>query len=88
MPSGCCTWGLTLLFRLEGCIQAIECNKNTCPTGTTTHNQDLQRGFAPDDKAARVANYVRNREQEVGTIAHSCGVDEKDSLLDAMGACH
>jgi len=24
-----------------GCIQALECNKNTCPTGITTQNQAL-----------------------------------------------
>ena len=27
-----------------GCIQALQCHKNTCPTGITTHNKKLQRG--------------------------------------------
>jgi glutamate synthase domain-containing protein 2 len=63
-----------------GCIQAMQCNKNTCPTGITTHNKKLQQGLDPDDKAVRVANYVRNMEQEVGTIAHSCGVHEPRQL--------
>ena len=27
-----------------GCIQALQCNRNTCPTGITTHNLRLQRG--------------------------------------------
>ncbi|RMG38786.1 MAG: FMN-binding glutamate synthase family protein [Gammaproteobacteria bacterium] len=57
-----------------GCIQALQCNKNTCPTGITTHNEKLQRGLHPPDKAQRVANYVRNMTREVGIIAHSCGV--------------
>lgn len=57
-----------------GCIQAMQCNKNTCPTGVTTHNPDLQQGLDPTDKAVRVANYVRNMLFEVGMIAHSCGV--------------
>lgn len=26
-----------------GCIQAMQCNKNTCPTGITTHNRRLQK---------------------------------------------
>jgi len=26
-----------------GCIQALQCNKNTCPTGITTHDKQLQR---------------------------------------------
>lgn len=57
-----------------GCIQALQCNKNTCPTGITTHNKDLQRGLDPSNKAIRVANYHRNLVKEVTTIAHSCGV--------------
>jgi glutamate synthase domain-containing protein 2 len=57
-----------------GCIQAMQCNRNTCPTGVTTHNPDLQRGLDPADKAARVAHYVANLTREVGVIAHSCGV--------------
>jgi pentatricopeptide repeat protein len=41
-----------------GCIQALQCNRNTCPTGITTHQRHLQRGLDIDDKAQRVANYV------------------------------
>ncbi|MGB2256415.1 MAG: glutamate synthase-related protein, partial [Spongiibacter marinus] len=63
-----------------GCIQALQCNKNTCPTGITTHNSELQRGLVPADKAARVANYAKNLMHEVGVIAHSCGVREARSL--------
>ncbi|MEA3277519.1 MAG: FMN-binding glutamate synthase family protein [Pseudomonadota bacterium] len=57
-----------------GCIQALQCNKNTCPTGITTHNPKLQKGLHPPTKAERVADYVKNMTYEVGTIAHSCGV--------------
>ena len=57
-----------------GCIQALQCNKNTCPTGITTHDAKLQRGLHPPDKAERVAAYVRNMVGEVGIIAHACGV--------------
>ncbi|HPI95471.1 MAG TPA: FMN-binding glutamate synthase family protein, partial [Gammaproteobacteria bacterium] len=32
------------LFSL-GCIQALKCNKNTCPTGITTHDPKLQKGL-------------------------------------------
>ena len=59
-----------------GCIQALQCNRNTCPTGVTTHNARLQRGLDPMDKSERVANYVRHLVEEVGMIAHSCGVTE------------
>ena len=59
-----------------GCIQALQCNQNSCPTGITTHNPRLQKGLNPDDKAVRVMNYVKNLNYEVGLIAHSCGVPE------------
>jgi len=67
------------LFSL-GCIQALQCNKNTCPTGITTHNPRLQKGLAPKVKAARVSDYVHNMVYEVGVIAHSCGVQEPRQL--------
>ena len=59
-----------------GCIQAMQCNKNTCPTGVTTHDPKLQRGLDPQDKAVRVGSYVEHMVHEVGVIAHSCGVRE------------
>ena len=40
-----------------GCIQALQCNSNTCPTGVTTQNKMLMRGLNPNDKAIRVANF-------------------------------
>jgi glutamate synthase domain-containing protein 2 len=57
-----------------GCIQALQCNKNTCPTGITTHDKKLQRGLVPEDKAERVYHYQRAVEHDVAMIAHSCGV--------------
>jgi len=57
-----------------GCIQALQCNKNTCPTGITTHDKKLQRGLNYHDKTIRVMHYAQNMTNEVGTIAHSCGV--------------
>ncbi|WP_407644143.1 FMN-binding glutamate synthase family protein [Ferrimonas sediminicola] len=59
-----------------GCIQALQCNRNTCPTGITTHDPKLQKGLVVEDKAKRVAHYARNLMHEVGVIAHSCGVRE------------
>jgi glutamate synthase domain-containing protein 2 len=59
-----------------GCIQAMKCNKNTCPTGITTHDPKLQRGLVVGDKAERVARYALGMEREVGVIAHACGAAE------------
>ena len=63
-----------------GCIQALQCNKNTCPTGITTHNKKLQQGLNPENKATRVAQYAKNIQKEVGVIAHACGVTEPREL--------
>ncbi|MDJ0698685.1 MAG: FMN-binding glutamate synthase family protein [Woeseiaceae bacterium] len=63
-----------------GCIQALQCNKNTCPTGITTHDRKLQRGLVPADKAERVRQYSETMRKEVGIIAHSCGVPEPRRL--------
>jgi glutamate synthase domain-containing protein 2 len=63
-----------------GCIQAMRCNRNTCPTGVTTHDKHLQRGLDPADKAVRVANYAKNMVREVAMIAHSCGVSQPRKL--------
>lgn len=59
-----------------GCIQALQCNKNTCPTGITTHNKRLQKGLDPIQKSTRVEHYVKQMIYEVGMIAHACGVKE------------
>lgn len=63
-----------------GCIQSLQCNKNTCPTGITTHDRDLQYGLHPEEKSVRVAQYARNLRKEVSVIAHSCGVADPHLL--------
>lgn len=59
-----------------GCIQAMKCNKNTCPTGITTHDRRLQQGLVPKVKSDKVANYALGIIHEVETLAHSVGADE------------
>ncbi|MDG1463294.1 MAG: FMN-binding glutamate synthase family protein [Gammaproteobacteria bacterium] len=63
-----------------GCIQALQCNRNTCPTGITTHDKKLQRGLVPADKAERVYRYQKAIEKEIGVIAHSCGAKRPREL--------
>lgn len=57
-----------------GCIQALQCNKNTCPTGIATHKKKFQRGLVPADKAQRVKSYQENMIHELEVIAQACGV--------------
>ncbi|MEO1595003.1 MAG: FMN-binding glutamate synthase family protein [Pseudomonadota bacterium] len=63
-----------------GCIQAMQCNKNTCPTGITTHDKKLQRGLVAANKAKRVARYAKGMHKELEVIAHSCGIAEPRGL--------
>jgi glutamate synthase domain-containing protein 2 len=57
-----------------GCVQALRCHTNTCPTGVTTHDPRLQRGLVVAEKYLRVANYCRAVNSEVDMLAHSCGL--------------
>ncbi|MCU7849580.1 MAG: FMN-binding glutamate synthase family protein [Candidatus Thiodiazotropha sp. (ex Lucinoma kastoroae)] len=63
-----------------GCIQALKCNKNTCPTGITTHNKRLQQGLDPQQKAVRIKNFVDKIHYGSGLIAHSCGIPHPRAL--------
>ncbi len=63
-----------------GCIQAMRCNTNKCPTGVATHNPRLQGGLDPSDKATKVENYAKTMVKEVCTIAQSCGVTQPSKL--------
>ncbi len=66
-----------------GCIQAMKCNRNTCPTGITTHDKRLQHGLVPGVKAERVKNFVTKMRYGVNLIAHSCGVHHPRELTRA-----
>ena len=63
-----------------GCIQALSCHNNRCPTGITTHDPRYTRGLDPADKAIRVANYNERVRLGLRTIAHSCGVRAPNEL--------
>ena len=57
-----------------GCVQSMQCHKDTCPTGITTHSKYRQRGLVVKEKAERVKQYAHWMNYEVNVIAHSCGL--------------
>jgi len=59
-----------------GCIQALRCNSDHCPTGITTQNPALVHGLNVENKAERVERY------------HEGTVDGFLELLAAMGLQH
>ena len=58
-----------------GCIQALRCHTNTCPTGVTTQSAWLSHGLDPELKSVRLANYIVTLRKELIVLAHACGVE-------------
>ena len=63
-----------------GCIQALECNKNTCPTGVATQAPDLVKGLVVDDKKVRVANYHKHTIESFVELLAAAGIDNPRKL--------
>jgi len=63
-----------------GCIQALRCHTNTCPTGVATQKPWLQAGLDPGDKGVRVRNYSTALERDLQMITHACGLTHPNEL--------
>ncbi|MBP9924983.1 MAG: FMN-binding glutamate synthase family protein [Cyclobacteriaceae bacterium] len=63
-----------------GCIQALECNKNTCPTGVATQDPYLMKGLGVEDKTVRVANYHRNTVESFVELIGAGGINHPDQI--------
>lgn len=59
-----------------GCIQARECNKDTCPVGIATQNKGLEKGLVVEDKYKRVFNYHKNTLIKFEELAGSMGISK------------
>ncbi len=63
-----------------GCIQALECNKNTCPTGVATQDPYFMKGLVIDDKKVRVANYHKHTVESFVELIAASGIDTPEKL--------
>jgi glutamate synthase domain-containing protein 2 len=63
-----------------GCIQALRCHTNECPTGVATQSAWRQRGLVPSQKASRVANYARAVQEDLMTMVRSMGLRSASEL--------
>ncbi len=63
-----------------GCIQALECHTNHCPTGIATQNKKLERAIDIEAAAKRVATYADVLYKETQMLAESCGYDSPDKI--------
>lgn len=63
-----------------GCIQALRCNTNDCPTGVATQRPELTRGLVPSQKAARVARFHDETIEAVVEILAAAGLEDVRQL--------
>ncbi|MEO5980229.1 MAG: FMN-binding glutamate synthase family protein [Chryseolinea sp.] len=63
-----------------GCIQALECNMNTCPTGVATQDQELVKGLVIDDKKVRVANFHKNTVESFVELMAAGGISDPSKI--------
>ncbi|MCB9447009.1 MAG: FMN-binding glutamate synthase family protein [Flavobacteriales bacterium] len=66
-----------------GCIQALRCNDNTCPTGVTTQNKSLMKGLVVEDKAKRVASFHRETLRAFIELIDAAGLSAPHELTRA-----
>ena len=72
MGADMCNSARGMMFAL-GCIQALQCHANTCPTGVATQNPNLVKGLVVEHKWVRVKNF------------HHATVHSFQELLGAAG---
>lgn len=63
-----------------GCIQALECHLNTCPTGITTNDPRLTRGLVVPEKWQRVRNYHHETVRDFLDLVAAAGIQDLDQL--------
>lgn len=68
-----CNAARGMMFAL-GCIQALKCNTNQCPTGVATQSPRLYRGLDVADKADRVARFQQATVKSAMEIAAASGL--------------
>jgi len=78
-----CNAARSFLFSL-GCIQALKCNANTCPTGITTSNPDLTWGLDPSSKQVRVASFHMETVKSCMEVMETTGINSWAEITPQM----
>ncbi len=74
-----CNSARGFMFSL-GCIQALRCNTNDCPTGIATQDHALVRGLVVSDKSERVFNFHKNTLLSLMELLAACGLDHVEDV--------
>lgn len=63
-----------------GCIQALQCHANTCPTGVATQAPHLVKGLVVTEKRVRVANFHHETVKSAGELMGAAGIKHPDDI--------
>lgn len=74
-----CNCGRGMMMAL-GCIQALRCNTNSCPTGVATQDPELYRLLDVSDKSKRVAQFHRRTIAQVRELINAMGVSQIEDI--------
>lgn len=67
-----------------GCIQALECNRNSCPTGVATQDPALVKGLVVDSKKVRVAQFHKATVHAFIELLGAAGLDSPKQIRRSM----
>ena len=79
MGADLCASARGFMFSL-GCIQALRCNTNACPTGIATQNPALIHGLDVSDKRVRAMRYQQATVHGFMEMLGAMGLDRPDQL--------
>jgi glutamate synthase domain-containing protein 2 len=74
-----CNAARAMMFAI-GCIQALRCNSNECPTGVATQKPELVRGLHVGDKSHRVARYHKETVKSFFEVLGAAGLARPSDL--------
>jgi glutamate synthase domain-containing protein 2 len=79
MGADVCNSARAMMMAL-GCIQALRCNTNHCPTGVATQNPALVKGLDVSDKTQRVHHYHKATVKSVAELIGAMGLEHTREL--------
>ncbi|RPJ71215.1 MAG: FMN-binding glutamate synthase family protein, partial [Alphaproteobacteria bacterium] len=68
------TYAARSMLLALGCIQALRCNTNQCPTGIATQNQSLMKGLHVPSKRSRITNFHNETIKVVAEMVGAMGL--------------
>lgn len=83
MGADMCNNARGFMFAL-GCIQALKCNSNTCPTGVATQDKMLIKGLDITDKSERVYHFHKNTLHTCNELIGAAGKSSYDEVDASM----